>query len=797
MIDRETVDRIYAAANIVDIIGEYVTLKRKGVNYQACCPFHNEKTPSFVVSPSKGVYKCFGCGKGGNAVTFLMEHENITYPEALKMVAKRYGIEVKEKEMTEEEVRRNDDRESMFALNGWAAEYFANYLHRETEGQSVGLAYFRQKRGMTDATIRKFGLGFCPAKGDRMSKDALAAGYKQEFLVSTGLSLQRESDGSLYDRFRDRVIFPVHNISGRIVAFGGRTLRTDKQVAKYQNSPESEIYSKKRELYGLYFAKKAIQQQDFAIMVEGYTDVISMHQAGVENVVSSSGTSLTTEQIRLLNRFTKNITVIYDGDSAGIHASLRGIDMILKEGMNVRVVLLPEPEDPDSFARSHTASELQEYIRANEQDFLEFKAKLLLQDAEGDPIRKAALIADMVQSVSVIPDPIQRSVYIKECARIMDIDDVVSSSGTSLTTEQIRLLNRFTKNITVIYDGDSAGIHASLRGIDMILKEGMNVRVVLLPEPEDPDSFARSHTASELQEYIRANEQDFLEFKAKLLLQDAEGDPIRKAALIADMVQSVSVIPDPIQRSVYIKECARIMDIDEQILISEVARKRMTTSGDRETDEFLRRQTTLRQREAQQPGVEFVKQVEAGSSFETLEREIVKYLLKYGHCSFDFKEGRTMVACNVAEVIFSELSDDNIAFRNPVYNKIMAAYREQWAQLGTGVEVPAHVFLNHIDPEVCNMSVDILTSDDNYVPSELWRRKEIHIDTDAEMLAVGVPKAVTLYKSKVIEALIKELQGRLGDENISDEEMRDVVQRLTAYNQVKVTIANKIQRLIL
>lgn len=656
MIDRETVDRIYAAANIVDIVGDYVTLKRKGVNYQACCPFHNEKTPSFVVSPSKGVYKCFGCGKGGNAVTFLMEHENITYPEALKMVAKRYGIEVREKEMTEEEVRRNDDRESMFALNGWAAEYFANYLHRETEGQSVGLAYFCQKRGMTDATIRKFGLGFCPAKGDRMSKDALAAGYKQEFLVSTGLSLQRESDGSLYDRFRDRVIFPVHNISGRIVAFGGRTLRTDKQVAKYQNSPESEIYSKKRELYGLYFAKKAIQQQDFAIMVEGYTDVISMHQAGVENVVSSS--------------------------------------------------------------------------------------------------------------------------------------------GTSLTTEQIRLLNRFTKNITVIYDGDSAGIHASLRGIDMILKEGMNVRVVLLPEPEDPDSFARSHTASELQEYIRANEQDFLEFKAKLLLQDAQGDPIRKAALIADMVQSVSQIPDPIQRSVYIKECARIMDIDEQILISEVARKRMTTSGDRETDEFLRRQTTLRQREVKQPEVEFVKQVEAGSSFETLEREIVKYLLKYGHCSFDFKEGRTMVACNVAEVIFSELSDDNIVFRNPVYNKIMAAYREQWAQLGTGVEVPAHVFLNHIDPEVCNMSVDILTSDDNYVASELWRRKEIHIDTDAEMLAVGVPKAVTLYKSKVIETLIKELQGRLGDE-LPDDEEKEIMQRLAGYNKVKVTIAKKIQRLIL
>lgn len=657
MIDRETVDRIYAAANIVDIIGDYVTLKRKGVNYQACCPFHNEKTPSFVVSPSKGVYKCFGCGKGGNAVTFLMEHENITYPEALKMVAKRYGIEVREKELTEEEVRRNDDRESMFVVNGWAAEYFANFLCYDPEGMSVGMTYFRQKRGLTDATIRKFGLGFCPSKGDRMSKDALAAGYKREFLLATGLSLARESDGSLYDRFRDRVIFPVHNISGRIVAFGGRTLRTDKQVAKYQNSPESEIYSKKRELYGLYFAKRAIQQQDYAILVEGYLDVISMHQAGIENVVASS--------------------------------------------------------------------------------------------------------------------------------------------GTSLTTDQIRLLGRFTRNITVIYDGDSAGIHASLRGIDMILKEGMNVRVVLLPEPEDPDSFARSHTAAEVQAYIRDNERDFLEFKANLLLHDAEGDPIRKAALIGDMVQSIAQIPDPIQRSVYIKECARIMDIDEQILISEVARKRLTTSGDRETDEFLQRQARQRRSEEVQPEVEFVQKVEAGSSIEALEREIVKYLLKYGHCSFDFKEGRTMVACNVAEVIFSELSDDSIVFRNPVYAKIMAAYREQWEQLGTGVEVPVHLFINHVDPEVCNTAVDILTSDDNYVPSEIWKRKDIHVESDAEMLAVGVPKAVTLYKSKVIEGMIRDLQERLADEGLGEEEQDTLLQRLAGLNRVKVSIARKLQRSIL
>ena len=622
MIDRETIDRIYAAANIVDIIGEYVTLKRKGVNYQACCPFHNEKTPSFVVSPSKGVYKCFGCGKGGNAVTFLMEHENMTYPEALKAVAKRYGIEVREKEMTPEEVARNDNRESMFVVNSWAAEYFSNYLLHETEGMSVGMTYFRQKRGFSDATIKKFGLGFCPARGDRMSWAALAAGYKEEFLVSTGLSIKRD-DGSLFDRFRERVMFPVHNISGRVVAFGGRTLRTDKSVAKYQNSPESEIYSKKRELYGLFFAKKAIQQYDFAIMVEGYTDVISMHQAGVENVVASSGTSLTTEQIRLLGRFTRNITVIYDGDSAGIHASLRGIDMILREGMNVRVVLLP-PED-------------------------------------------------------------------------------------------------------------------------------------------DPDSFARTHTAAEVQEYIRANEEDFLTFKAKLLLKDAAGDPIKKAALINDMVQSIVQIPDPIQRSVYIKECARIMDIDENLLIAEVGRKRMASTGDREAEEFVRRQSARFRAEqtAQRPETVFAGQVTGGSSAEALERELTRYLLKYGHCSFDFKEGRNVVQYNVAEVIFGELDADGLEFQNRVFNEILRVYREQWCALGLGVEVPIHHFINHSDPEVCNVSVDILTSEDHYVPSELWRRKEVHVESDAEMLAVGVPKAVTLYKSKVIERMSRELREKL------------------------------------
>ena len=657
MIDSHTVDRIYAAADIVDIISDYVTLKKKGVNYQACCPFHNEKTPSFVVSPSKGVYKCFGCGKGGNAVTFVMEHEGVSYPEALKIVAKRYGIEIQEREQTEEDVRRNNDRESMFALNGWAAEYFAKYMLSSTEGRSVGLSYFSQKRGFTEATIRKFGLGFCSSEGNAMTMAALSAGYKQEFLTSTGLSLVREGDGKLRDRFRDRVIFPVHNISGRVVAFGGRTLRTDKSVAKYQNSPESEIYSKKRELYGLYFAKKAIQQQDYAIMVEGYTDVISMHQAGVENVVASSGTSLTTEQIQLLHRFTRNITVIYDGDSAGIHASLRGIDMILKEGMNVRVVLLP-------------------------------------------------------------------------------------------------------------------------------------------PE-HDPDSFARAHTADQVREYIRENEEDFLTFKAKLMLADAGKDPIKRSAVISDMVQSIVQIPDTIQRSVFIKDCARIMDIDENVLISEVARKRVQqVGGGREASDFMRRQQSQIQQE-RKVEVEITKPTVAGSSVEALEYELVKYLLKSGHLNYEIMEGKNIVGVNIADEIFYNLDEDKISFLNPVYQKILDTYREQWKQLGVGVKVPERHFINHIDPEVCNMSVDILTSDDNLVPSKLWQQKDVHIESEVEMLSNGVPKAIMLYRSKIIERLIKELTQRLDDSDLSDDDQIDIVRRLDELNNAKTAISRQSQRLIL
>ena len=660
-----------AAANVVDVISDYITLKRKGANFQACCPFHNEKTPSFVVSPSKGLFKCFGCGKAGNAVTFIMEHENISYPEALKVVAKKYGIEVREKEMTEEDVRRNDNRESMFALNSWIADYFVRYMNEnEEEGLAVGMSYFRTSRGFSQSTIRKFGLGMCPGKGDKMTTDALKAGYKEEFLVGTGLTIKRESDGRLYDRFRERVIFPIHNISGRIVGFGGRTMRTDKSVAKYQNSPESEIYNKSNELYGLYFAKKAVQQADYAIMVEGYTDVISMHQAGVDNVVASS--------------------------------------------------------------------------------------------------------------------------------------------GTSLTIDQIRLIRRFTNNLTIIYDSDPAGIKASLRGIDLVLREGMNVRVVLLPEGDDPDSFARSHSASEVQSYISQHARNFITFKAELLLSEAADDPIKRSAVTKDMVHSIAQIPDTIQRSMFIKECAKLMDVDYNMLIGEVARFRMTTLGDSEAEAFIHRQQQQINREnrgygynnynRQQQPVTNAEEAEQrfgemplAASTQTLEREILYYLLKFGDHNYEIMESGTVIELNVAQEIIRQFDNDGLNFFDPVYNKILELYR---AALAQGRFPNQSEIVNHPDPKVCSIAVDILTMDDNYTESAIWSQKEMRSLSESEMLSTGIPKLFWLYKSKTVMNRIAELNAALAN-NPTEDEMVKIVLELTEMNRLKVTLSNHLGRLII
>ena len=422
MIDQATIDRILDAAQIVEVVSDFVTLRKRGVNYVGLCPFHNEKTPSFSVSPSKGLCKCFSCGKGGNAVHFIMEHEQMSYPEALRYLAKKYNIEIKERELTNEEKEVQSNRESMFIVNNFARDYFQNILKNHVDGRSIGLAYFRQL-GFRDDIIDKFQLGFSTEGRDALAQEALRKGFKQEFLVKTGLCYETD-DHKLRDRFWGRVMFPVHTLSGKVVAFGGRVLSTEnKKLAKYVNSPESEIYHKSNELYGIYFAKQAIVKQDRCFLVEGYTDVISMHQSGVENVVASSGTSLTPGQIRLIHRFTNNITVLYDGDMAGIKASIRGIDMLLEEGMNIKVCLLPDGDDPDSFARKHNATEFQNFIQEHETDFIRFKAQLLMEDAGKDPMKRAELINDIVRSIAVIPEAIVRDVYIKECGQLLRIED--------------------------------------------------------------------------------------------------------------------------------------------------------------------------------------------------------------------------------------------------------------------------------------------------------------------------------------------------------------------------------------
>lgn len=450
MIDNITRDKIIEAANIVDVVSDFVTLKRAGANYKGLCPFHDDRTPSFMVSPAKNYCKCFACGKGGNPVGFIMEHEQLSYPDALRWLAKKYGITIEERQLTEEEKVSQTERDSMFIVNEWANKWFQDQLHNTQEGRDIGLSYFRG-RGFRDDIIEKFQLGFSPTKRDACTQAALKAGYKEKFLISTpddqgiahgvGIGIKRDN-GTIYDRFAGRVMFPIFTVSGKVVGFGGRVLdaATKGVSVKYQNSPESIIYHKKSELYGLFQAKQAIHKEDCVYMVEGYTDVIAMHQNGVENVVASSGTALTHEQIRLIRRFTTNIVVLYDGDAAGIKASQRGIDMLLGEGMNVKLLLLPDGQDPDEFGRSHTAQEFQTYMKENQIDFIRFKTNLLLEEAQGDPIKMSGLVNNIVQSIAMIPNIITREFYIRETAQLMQFKEQLISDAVAkqlkLNTEE-------------------------------------------------------------------------------------------------------------------------------------------------------------------------------------------------------------------------------------------------------------------------------------------------------------------------------------------------------------------------
>ena len=422
MISRSTIDQVFESARVEEVIGEFVQLKKAGSNFKGLSPFVDEKSPSFMVSPVKQIWKDFSTGKGGNAISFLMEHEHYSYPEAIKWLAKKYNIEIEETEQTDEQKAQMSERESMFLVSHFAKDYFHHLMLNTIKGKAIGLSYFKE-RGFEDKIIEKFDLGYCIDEWDNFTKAALAKGYDLKYLASTGLTIVKES--KQFDRFKGRVIFPIHSMSGRILGFGGRILTADKKAAKYLNSPESDIYHKSKILYGLFQAKKEIAKKDNCFLVEGYTDVISFHQSGVENVVASSGTALSSDQIRLVNRLTKNITVLFDGDAAGIRASIRGIDIILEQGMNVKVVQFPDGEDPDSFAKSHSDSELKEYLNDFAQDFISFKASLLLKDSKNDPVKKAGVIRDIVTSISKIPDGIQREVYVQECARIMDISERV------------------------------------------------------------------------------------------------------------------------------------------------------------------------------------------------------------------------------------------------------------------------------------------------------------------------------------------------------------------------------------
>ncbi len=540
-IDRETIERILDSAKIEEVVGDFVTLKKRGVNLIGLCPFHNEKTPSFTVSPAKNYCKCFGCGKGGNPVHFIMEHEQLSYVDALRWLAKKYHIEIKERELTEEEKKEESIRESLFVINQYALQHFNDTLHNTDEGKAIGLSYFRH-RGLRDETIKKFSLGYSLEKRDSFANTATAAGYNPELIAKTGVCYTTD-DGRLIDRFWGRVIFPVHTISGKVVAFGGRILQNNSKAAKYVNSPESEIYHKSDHLYGLYFAKQAIMQKDRCILVEGYLDVISMYQAGIHNVVASSGTSLTTGQIRLIHRFTNNVTLLYDGDKAGIKASLRGIDMLLEEGMNINVVLLPEGEDPDSYAQSHSTEEVEEFIERNKVDFIRFKTNLLLADAGDDPISKAGLVGDVVRSISVVPSDILRSEYIKKCSEMLKVSEQLLVKETaklrmqhneeqekrqnSTTQEKetaenapAEQIDEFQKNII---EGYNNALHHKERSIiQFLLKNGSKP----LQVPENSVTGTPAFTESVLSHLYYSFEEDGIELSHPLyrkMFKEASG----------------------------------------------------------------------------------------------------------------------------------------------------------------------------------------------------------------------------------------------------------------------------------
>ena len=669
MIHKEDIDKIFEAARVEEVVADYVTLKKRGVNLIGLCPFHDEKTPSFYVSPAKGIYKCFGCGKGGHAVNFLMEKEQMTYPEALRHLAKKYNIEIVEEEQTPEQVQSNNDRESLFVVSAFAQKNFTENLYSTDEGKSIGLGYFKE-RGFREDIIQKFQLGYCINNRTAFTDNALANGYKFEYLVKSGLTIEYKNEQETIaedtevenvkterkylDRFWGRVMFPIHNISGRVIAFGGRTLRTDKKTAKYINSPEMEIYHKSDVLYGIFYAKKEIIHQDNCFLVEGYTDVISMHQAGIENVVASSGTSLTVGQIKLIRRFSNNITILYDGDSAGIKASFRGIDLILEEGMNVKVLLFPDGEDPDSYSKRVSTDELKTFIKENSKDFISFKTNLLMGEVQNDPIKKAQLIKEIVESIALIPEAIYRSVYIKECSRIMDVEETI------------------------------------------LLSELNKIRSKKFNDKRNQPS----------QENISPNNADVEDF------------PVTE------------------------KKDHGIADAEHQ------------------------------------------------------ERDIIRLLINYGNKivqvdSEDVDEdGKPIpIDISVAELIIHELQHDNIILENVLYHTVLNEFIQQ-IEINN---VPDYnYFTNHENTAVCSLTVDLISSP--YTLSD-WEKHSIFITKEEDIIKQSLNNAVYALKSRRLEMMINDIQKQL-KENPTEEEMMILMQTQFQLLQAKKEFNKLLGRII-
>ena len=748
MIDQATIDRILDTAQIVDVVSEFVTLRKRGVNYIGLCPFHNEKTPSFSVSPSKGLCKCFSCGKGGNVVHFIMEHEQLTYYEALKWLAKKYNIEIKEKELTAEEKQNQNLRESLFVVNQFAATYFQDILYHNIDGQRIAMTYFRQ-RGFRDDTIKKFQLGFCTESHNAFATTAIKKGYKEEFLVKTGLCIKRD-DGSLRDRFWGRVIFPVHTLSGKVVAFGGRVLNaaTKNVQMKYVNSPESEIYHKSRELYGIFYAKQAIVRQDRCFLVEGYTDVISMHQSGVENVVSSSGTALTYEQIRLIHRFTNNITVLYDGDGAGIKASIRGIDMLLEEGMNIKVCLLPDGDDPDSFARKHNATDFQAYINDNEVDFIRFKTNLLMEEAGKDPIKRAELITSIVKSISVIPDAIIRSVYIKECSQLLKMEEKILVEATAKLIEKAR---------------------------EEKAKEAQRKKYReehQLQSHQQHDRFS-SYQQSYQQTYQQGNPSvnNLKGSHENLTTNPANGIPAQPAPF------PTSEIPTEFPTSEAGPQPAAPLPTDENLF--------QPSENDSEIGQVPAAGQT------QAPEENYVSLIPQEGNEEKVfykqEQSLIQMIIRHGEkvmCMLEGENGEE-IPLTVIECISSGLRQDNLQFHNPLHRKVLKEAEDHIMNEGFVAE---HFFLSHPDPAISLLAAEMVS--DRYQLSK-YHFKGQKIVSDEERLHELVPRLLIDFKLSIVEEEMKHTLNALANPQIANEpeHYTEIMKRYQELQQIQSAMA--------